>query len=396
MTAFILDWEKISSELIKQIQRAHRKIMLSLDCPARDEPTNARLELMSDIQKNQIIADNRTDDPIDAVITWVDGSSENHNRKLHRYLAHANRPLHENAINPHRWACNDEILYCLKSLENNAPWVRRIWIVVDDETPNLQPLSDNLRAKIRFVFHLEIFDEFTASLPTFNSLAIESMLWRINGLSERFMYFNDDVFLTAPLQPSDVFRGYSAVLRGEWVHYGDALRSPKVRSDPSKFNHYMQLNAARMMGFDETRLFSSAHVVHPLRRSVMSRLFDQHRDAFINNVAHRFRDLSQFLPQGLHNHACLTADEAVIETIDDHIHIVSGQGLGRCPSETLSLLYKAACPGIKFLCVNDLPQLEEVVPEAREWISLAVGGFSGPKPINRSSGKNLVGNIGTQ
>jgi len=280
------------------------------------------------MQANPSNSETRTDEPIDAVITWVDGSSEDHRRKRDRYMGQTLRPLHENAINPHRWACNDEILYCLQSIENFAPWVRKIWIVSDGEMPNLSILSDTLRSKIHFVFHSEIFDDFAEVLPTFNSLAIESMIWKINGLSERFIYFNDDVFLTAPLQSRDVFDGISPVLRGKWVDYGDALRSQEARSDPSKFNHYMQLNAARMMGFEGSRLFSSAHVVHPLRRSVMSQLFDDSRDAFLDNIGHRFRDLSQFLPQGLHNHACIAAEEALFSETVDHLHISSGQGLG--------------------------------------------------------------------
>ena len=344
---------------------------------------------MPEIKTQRTAAEDSSVDSIDAVITWVDGSSEKHSRKRQQYLAQANQTLHENAINPHRWACNDEILYCLQSLDNNAPWVRKIWIVVDEETPDLRSLSNSLRAKISFVYHTEIFAEFADALPTFNSLAIESMLWRIKGLSECFMYFNDDVFLAAPLQPSDVFRGSAPVLRGKWVDYSEALSSPAVRHDPAKFNHYMQLNAATMMGFEAKRLFSSAHVVHPLRRSVMSRLFDLHREAFRNNVAHRFRDLSQFLPQGLHNHACIIAEDAVFSTSRDHLHIVSGQGIGQCPSETRSLLQKATSPEIKFLCVNDLPQLEGVVPEARQWISLAIGGFVGAKNF---SATRLPGN----
>jgi hypothetical protein len=314
-------------------------------------------------------------DGIDAVITWVNGSSEDHSRDRNQYLSAARRPLHENAINPHRWVCNDEIMYCLQSIENHAPWTRRIWIVVDRETPNLSRLSDELRNKIRFAYHSDIFNEFSAVLPTFNSLAIESMIWRIDGLSERFMYFNDDVFLTAPLSPGDVFHGFTPVLRGKWVDYSEILLSPEMRNDPSKFNHFMQLNAARIIGFDATELFSAAHVVHPLRRSVMARLFDQHREVFIDNIRHRFRDLGQFLPQGLHNHACIAAQDVVIHTADDHLHIKSGQGLGCSPDETWSLLDSAAKPEIKFLCVNDLPQLEKVVPEAREWLRSAIGGF---------------------
>lgn len=313
--------------------------------------------------------------PIDAVITWVNGSSENHMRKRNLYMEQAEAPLHENATNPHRWACNDEILYCLQSIENHAPWVGQIWIVVDEETPDLQALSAKLRAKVKFVFHREIFAGFTHFLPTFNSLAIETMLWRIPGLSERFMYFNDDVFLSAPLKPTDVFQGLTPVLRGQWVDYGASLQNPLMRRDPAKFNHYMQRNAARILGFDDSRLFAAAHVVHPMRRSVMARQFDRHKGAFVDNIRHRFRDLSQFLPQGLHNHASIAAQDAVLMLTKDHLHIKSGQGRDRCPTETVSLLGKASKSAFKFLCVNDLPQLELVVPEAREWIGLAIGGF---------------------
>jgi|TARA_B110000908_G_scaffold23146_1_gene26310 hypothetical protein len=314
-------------------------------------------------------------DPIDAVITWVDGNTVSHRRERAQYMSDVDGPLHENAINPHRWHNNDEILYCLQSIENFAPWTRKIWIVIDSECPNLTSLSEQLRAKISFVFHHGIFRELSVVLPTFNSLTIESMIWRIEGLSERFMYFNDDVFLSAPLIPADVFRGFLPVLRGEWVDYSELLYQPEMRRDPAKFNHFMQINAARIAGFDAKWLFASAHVVHPMRRSVMAELFDKDRDTFIENIKYRFRDLRQFLPQSLHNHACIAAEKAVVHTEDDHLHIESGQGIGRPPGETSALLQKARNPEIKFLCVNDLPQLEMVVPQAREWLRGVIGGF---------------------
>jgi len=320
--------------------------------------------------------ESKNPDPIDAVVTWVNGSSAEHTRKRKHYLAAAHRPLPENGINPHRWICNDEIFYCLQSIGNHAPWTRRIWILVEGETPDLSRLSADLRAKIRFAFHSEIFEGFESVLPTFNSLAIESMMWRIKGLSERFMYFNDDVFLTAPLRPEDVFHGSEPVLRGKWVDYSEVLISADLRRDPSKFNHVMQLNAARLMNFKATRLFSAAHVVHPLRRTVMARLFDEYREVFINNINHRFRDLSQFLPQGLHNHACIAAKEAVIHTSDDHRHIRSGQVVGGSPAKERSFMDVTTHSGIKFLCVNDLPQLEQMFPDARAWLRRAIGGFN--------------------
>ena len=314
-------------------------------------------------------------EPIDAVITWVNGSTEDHQRRRHSFMAESQIPLHENGINPHRWACNDEILYCLQSIENFAPWTQTIWVVVEFETPDLSSLSAALRAKVRYAFHHDIFDGFSEMLPTFNSLSIESMIWRIEGLSERFMYFNDDVFLTAPLRPEDVFQGSAPVLRGKWVNLSKAEHDPKMRSDPAKFNYFMQMNAAKIIGFEAAMVFCAAHVVHPLRRSAMAQLFEQHQDLFINNIAHRFRDLSQFLPQGLHNHACIAAEGAVILNSEDHLHIRSGQGKDRQAAETWALLESVSEGEIKFLCVNDLPQLEEVTPGAREWLSRAIGGF---------------------
>ena len=183
-------------------------------------------------------------DPIDAVITWVDGLDPAHLQKRQNFMGSAPHLFHENATNPHRWACNGEIYLCLSSLEHNAPWLRKIWIVVDDQSPDLSRLSVALQAKIHLVDHTEIFANHGASLPTFNSLAIETFLWNIPGLSDRFIYFNDDVFLTAPCQQADFFTKRGPILRGAWADFSALQDDPVQMADPAKFNHYMQLNAA--------------------------------------------------------------------------------------------------------------------------------------------------------
>lgn len=319
------------------------------------------------------MTDDLTNDPIDAVITWVDGTSPAHRAKRARYMAQSGSRLSENARNPHRWEQSDEIYYCLHSIFNHAPWVRYIWIVVDEVAPDLSRLPRPLRDKIRIVLHAQIFAGHTDVLPTFNSLAIESMLWRIEGLSERFLYFNDDVFLTNPLELEDVFDGNIPVLRGDWVDYSKLRDDRQARSDPAKFNHFMLLNAAALWGVGADHFFACAHVVHPLRRSVMGRLFDQHRAAFVSNIAHRFRDLAQFSPQGAHTQMSLALSQTAKFQQGDHLHITSGQGMEQPPEQTRRLLTGEALEGIKFLCVNDLPQLEALVPDVRDLIARAVG-----------------------
>ena len=52
-------------------------------------------------------------------------------------------------------------------------------------------------------------------LPTFNSAAIELNLHRIEGLSENFVFFNDDMYLIQDVKPDDFF--LSTDNRGYWL-----------------------------------------------------------------------------------------------------------------------------------------------------------------------------------
>ena len=57
---------------------------------------------------------------------------------------------------------------------------------------------------ISVVSHSDIYP-YPDHLPTFSSPSIETHLHRIDGLSERFLYFNDDISLLAPICPEDYF-----------------------------------------------------------------------------------------------------------------------------------------------------------------------------------------------
>ncbi len=308
---------------------------------------------------------------IDAVITWVDGAQPAHRRKREHWLAQTN-PANENGTNPHRWACSDELRYCLRSIANHAPWLARVWIVTDAQTPDLAGLPGDLRARISIVDHRALFAGHEAALPTFNSLAIESLLWRIPGLAERFVYFNDDVFLTAPLAPADVFHGMAPVLRGKWVDRRALLADPVHRHDPARLDDCAQINAAALAGFTPDRLFVAAHVIHPLRRSVFAHAWDSHSAALTRNIGHRFRCVTQFQPQALHNHVCLAAGTAVVTTTNDHLHLRTGAVADYPLAHVRAYLRRAISPAIKFLCINDLPALEAMIPDARSWIEAAM------------------------
>jgi hypothetical protein len=307
---------------------------------------------------------------VDAVITWVDGADPAHRQKRDRYLAQAQTPLHDNGTNPHRWVCSDELNFCVRSIANHAPWVRRIWIVTDDQIPVLAPLSDEFAAKISIVDHRTIFSGHSDALPTFNSLSIETMLWRIPELSEHFLYFNDDVFLTAPVAPADFFADHGPVLRGKWVDHSALAASSTSRDDASLLNHFNQINAAEMIGYSADHVFESAHVVHPMQRSVMAELSDTYASECTRNAAFRFRCTEQFLP---HNHACLASGNAAILDTRDYLHVAVGALDQWSVDDVHAYLGTAERHEIKFLCVNDLPEVERNFPDARAWIEEAIG-----------------------
>ncbi|XP_068087207.1 N-acetylglucosamine-1-phosphotransferase subunits alpha/beta [Anabrus simplex] len=100
---------------------------------------------------------------------------------------------------PSRFEDKEELRYSLRSLEKFAPWVRHVYLVTNGQIPYWLNL-DNPRLTI--ITHQEIFPN-ASHLPTFSSPAIESHLHRIPGLSQKFLYLNDDVMFGREVWPDD-------------------------------------------------------------------------------------------------------------------------------------------------------------------------------------------------
>ncbi|CEG59000.1 stealth family protein [Legionella fallonii] len=134
--------------------------------------------------------------PIDIVYAWADGNDP----QYQKLLAQVSRKDMHYA----RFAESNELFYSLYSIYKFAPWVRKIFIIVADyQNPSLQNLPSSLVNKITLIRQHEIMPG--NALPTFNSMAIETVLHLIPDLSEHFIYFNDDTMLGNHVQPTDFF-----------------------------------------------------------------------------------------------------------------------------------------------------------------------------------------------
>ncbi|KAM4569157.1 N-acetylglucosamine-1-phosphotransferase subunits alpha/beta [Odontesthes bonariensis] len=104
-------------------------------------------------------------------------------------------------VSASRFEDNEELRYSLRSVEKHAPWVRHIFIVTNGQIPSWLNL-DNPRVTV--VTHQDIFLN-DSHLPTFSSPAIETHIHRIPGLSQKFIYLNDDVMFGKEVWPDDFY-----------------------------------------------------------------------------------------------------------------------------------------------------------------------------------------------
>lgn len=257
---------------------------------------------------------------IDAVIAWVDGSDPAHRQKRQDCLGTGGQ-VEPGAADPTRFGNCGEIEYCVASLLRFAPWLRRIHIISDAQTPALieKLRGSEFESRVQVVDHRSIFAGFEQFLPTFSSLSIETMLWRIPGLAEHFIYLNDDFQLLRAVAPGDFFRDGNVVLRGKWRggqlrRIGLRLKSLLVRTrKPAEVsNHTAQQLTAAMVGF-HSRYFQVPHCPHPMRMSLLAAHFAEHPDLLPANLASRFRAAGQFLLVGLADHLELRAGSAIID-----------------------------------------------------------------------------------
>ena len=134
---------------------------------------------------------------IDIVIPWVDGSDP-----AWRAARAAATPGAGDDASEARYRDWGTLRYWFRSVEQFAPWVRKIHFITWGHLP---AWLDTEHPKLHIVRHADYLPE--AYRPTFNANTIELNFHRIEGLAEQFILFNDDCFLGRPARATDFFRG---------------------------------------------------------------------------------------------------------------------------------------------------------------------------------------------
>lgn len=134
--------------------------------------------------------------PIDFVVPWVDDTDPVWRAKKAKYTGMEMREGNTEV----RYRDWDTLKYWFRGIEKFAPWVRYIYFVTDNQKPEWLNVN---HPKLKWVKHTDFIP--AEYLPTFSCQAIEWNLHRIEGISEQFVFFNDDVFMIRETEPEDFF-----------------------------------------------------------------------------------------------------------------------------------------------------------------------------------------------
>ncbi len=194
-----------------------------------------------------------------------------------------------------------EIRFSIRSALKYMPWLRRIFIVTDSQTP---PVDAALieSGKVKIIDHRDIIPD--KYLPTFNSVTIESFLHRIDGLSEIFLYNNDD-FMHFARVPESAF-----IARSEAGNLNLDLNvcHAATRRCMHLASRFLPSNYASVLANSFTQLISTAykllkgspyrlhwseivaprHFTHIYRVETALRIEEEFADSLDANRRHRF------------------------------------------------------------------------------------------------------------
>ena len=255
---------------------------------------------------------------IDIVIAWVDGADpvwrkDKKNRMIEQGISAGIDDREE------RYRDWEILQYLFRGIEKFAPWVRTVHFVTYGHLPKWLNVQNS---KLHIVNHKDFIP--AQYLPTFNSHTIEWNFHRIKGISDQFIYLNDDQFLLKNVEPEDFFKNGKPVdmlaLQPDvtnvedttmpYIYLNNAMLLAKyfnkrenMKKQPGAYFHigyppmYFFYNMLEVM-FPRFTGFYTVHGPSPLKKSTYEKLWDLEGELLNQVCSHPFRhkeDVNQYV-----------------------------------------------------------------------------------------------------
>ena len=255
---------------------------------------------------------------IDFVLTWVDGADPEWQKEKYARMLKLG-VISEADDRTERYRDWGILPYWFRGVEKFAPWVRTIHFVTYGHLPAWMNVN---HPKLHIVNHSDYIPY--KYLPTFNSHTIEWNFHKISGLSEKFVYFNDDMFLLKAVKPTDFFIDSKPVdmlaLQPDVANADDSVmpyiylnnamvlakyfdKRENMKKQPWSYFHpgyplmYL-VNNALEMAFPRFTGFYTVHGPAPLMKQTYETLWQLEPELLDHVCSHPFRhkeDVSQYV-----------------------------------------------------------------------------------------------------
>ncbi len=245
---------------------------------------------------------------IDFVITWVNGNDEIWKKERAQYV--------ENGGDAREARYRDwgQLKYWFRAIEKNASWVNKIHFVTCGHLPDW---LNTKNPKLNIVRHQDFIPK--EYLPVFNSTAIEIHLHKIPGLSEKFVYFCDDVYVMNKIKEEDFFIKGKAV---EHVKFVPAIRNMgdiyyyHLYNNYSIYSKYVSKktflkNIYKYVCFKQkgnicknllsclmrNSYLHPSHLAFAFKKETFKELWKKETEALTNTAKSRFRQITDVSPE---------------------------------------------------------------------------------------------------
>jgi hypothetical protein len=275
----------------------------------------------------------------------VDGSCPIYKKKIQSYFT----ALHPGQkLKGARHRNNDELRFCLRSLETYAPWLRKIHLVTDGQCPGWLKMD---HPKLHLVDHTDFIP--AEYLPTFNSHVIEAFLHRLPGLAEHYIYCNDDVFIGRPVRKADFFTPNGLPLCFmDWRplrEFGYGYRKSEHTASWHNTIEYLRKQGVLK---DANQAFICAHGPFPQTVTNARDVFDFYEDCILGFAKNRLRSTDEM---GFYCHAAplwLYAQQRTVPCDERYYYVQNNQVDRRVYYNALLGAKKHQITPL-FFCIND-------------------------------------------
>lgn len=229
--------------------------------------------------------------------------------------------------------------FLMRGIEECMPFIENVFLVVSRESQVPEWID---RSAVSVVLHKDFIP--AQFLPTFNSTSIEMFMHRIEGLSEEFIYFNDDFFPMLPSKPTDFFRdGRVAVsMKHHLCTFGNLFRRQTKHSDRIARNV-----AGKKAMFCYVR---PQHTCAPMLRSLCAELYEKCSEEILASITPK-RDQRNCNQYVFTDYAYFSGHAFMQRISNRHISL--------SVATTRWLTKSIVSPRHKMLCINDVAMSEE-------------------------------------